>query len=307
MIFLRKRLMVVLLVFQCSMLLAQQGTVDTSKSIHSEILNRDMPYSIYFPPGYEASDRPYPVLYLLHGMTGNYLDWSTKGETRSIADAVINDGAAPEMIIVMPDGLFDGFYINNYDKSIRWEDFFYEEFIPHIEKEYPILANRNNRAIAGLSMGGYGALYHGIKHKDMFNSVYAMSAAVIEREPLKKGEELNEFDKQFALKTWGPINDEGYPENFKAHSIQEMFKARDPYKAPSFGFMQGPAQTPLPSIYLDCGDDDFLIEQNTNLLHIMKGKGYPLEFRVRNGGHTWEYWRTALPIAMEFVGDKFRN
>lgn len=304
---LRKNLIVLLMILITGYANAQSGTVDTSKKLQSSILNREMPYSVYFPPGYEESNRPYPVLYLLHGMTGKYSDWVTDGEVRRIADEAINSGEAPEMIIIMPDGLFDAFYINNYDKSIRWEDFFYEEFIPHIESEYRVIANRNFRSIAGLSMGGYGALYHGVKHKDKFSSVYAMSAAVLEREPLKKGEELNEFDKSFALKTWGPINNEGYPENYKEHSVQEMFKAMEPYKAPTFGFMQGPGQTPLPKIYIDCGDDDFLLQQNTNLVYIMKSKGYPFEFRVRDGGHTIEYWRTALEIALRFIGDDFRN
>lgn len=304
---LRKNLIIVMMILMSSLLFAQTGTVDTSLKMKSNILNREMSYSVYLPPGYNDSDRPYPVLYLLHGMTGDHVDWVGKGEVRSIADAAINSGLAPEMIIVMPDGLFDAFYINNYDKSIRWEDFFYEEFIPTVEKNFRIMSGRNTRAISGLSMGGYGALYHAVKHKDMFSAVYAMSSAVLEREPLKKGEEQNQFDRDFGLKTWGPIDKEGYPENYKAHSVPEMFKAMEPYKAPAFGMFGGGGEVPLPRMFIDCGDDDFLLLQNTNLVHIIRGKGYPFQFRVRDGGHTWEYWRTALPTALKFVGEGFRN
>ena len=294
-----------ILIIGAGSLLAQNGTVDCSQAIKSAILGKDMPYSIYFPPGYETSSRAYPVLYLLHGMWGDHTNWATKGEVVRIAGKAIADGSAPEMIIVMPDGLTDAFYINNYDKSVRWEDFFYEEFIPQIEKKYRILADRNNRAIAGLSMGGYGSLYHAVSHKDMFKACYALSGAFIEVEPVKEGEEVNDFSKSFNLKTWGPNNAEGFPENYKAHSIQEMVLGMEEYQPPQ-GFFPG-ADPGLPSITIDCGDDDFLLKQNTNLVHIMKEKKIPFEFRVREGGHTWEYWRTGLSLALEFVGDSFRN
>lgn len=299
------RMGIILLLISLSIgAMAQQGTVTTAEVVQSKILGRDMSYSVYLPPGYETSNRPYPVLYLLHGMTGNHVDWAAKGEVRSITDKAISSGEAPEMIIIMPDGLFDAFYINNYDKSIRWEDFFYEEFIPQVEKKYRIMADRNTRAISGLSMGGYGALYHSMKHKEMFRSVYAMSAAVLEVEPLKKGEEPSGFNREFNLKTWGPTNKEGLPTNYKVHSVHEMIKSMEPYQAPN-PFMGG--GTGLPQIFIDCGDDDFLLKQNTNLVHLMKEKNVPFEFRVRDGGHTWEYWRTGLAMALKFVGDSFRN
>lgn len=305
---LRKTLIVFLMILSSPFIFAQSGSVDTSLKMQSSILNREMPYSVYFPPGYEESSRPYPVLYLLHGMWGAHDNWATKGETQRIADEAINSGAAPEMIIVMPEGLIDAFYINNYDKSIRWEDFFYEEFIPEIESKFNVFKDRGNRAIAGLSMGGYGSLYHAVTHKEMFNSVYAMSSAVLERQPLKKGEEQSQFDRDFGLKTWGPINSEGYPENYKKHSVQEIFKAMDAFQPQAPGmFGGGGGSVPLPRMFVDCGDDDFLLGANFNLVQIIKSKGYPVEFIVRDGGHTWEYWRTALPLALKFVGDGFRN
>ncbi len=285
---------------------AQTGTVDTSLSINSDILKREMSYSVYLPPDYDTSNRSYPVLYLLHGMSGDHTDWVVKGEVNQIASNAINHGDAPPMVIIMPDGLWDAFYINNYNKSIRWEDFFYEEFIPQVEKKFRIKSDRNTRAISGLSMGGYGSLYHAIKHKDMFKYCYAMSAAVIEREPVKKGQELSEFEKEFNLKTWGPMNKEGLPMNYKEHSVQEIVKAMEVYKTPTAQF-PFPPKPGLPNIFIDCGDDDFLLKANTNLVQLMKEKQIPLEFRVRNGAHTWEYWRTGLQMALTEIGDAFRN
>ncbi len=302
----KANLIFILTLFLSLNLSAQHGKVDASKVVKSQILGRDMPYSVYLPPSYETSSRPYPVLYLLHGMGDNFTGWTVKGEVATVANNAFKNASAPEMIIVMPDGLSDAFYINNFDKSIRWEDFFYEEFIPEIEKKYRISANVRTRAIAGLSMGGYGSLYHAVKHKDKFGACYAMSAAVLLVEPMKEGDEGSEWQKKFNLKTWGPNNSEGLPENYKKHSVHEMFREMEAIKPQQggFPFMGGPQ---LPKICIDCGDDDFLLKQNTELVHIMKSKNVPFEFRVRDGGHTWEYWRTALGLALEFVGDTFRN
>src|SRR5690606_26810194 len=161
-----KKTLILALVFQSALFvaMAQQGTIDSSHKLDSKILKRAMSYSVYLPPDYQSSTRDYPVLYLLHGMTGDHTDWTIKGEAAQIANRAIRKGEAPPMVIVMPDGLFDAFYINDYEGSLRWEDFFYQEFIPEVEKRFRIKADRNTRAIAGLSMGGYGALYHGIKH-----------------------------------------------------------------------------------------------------------------------------------------------
>lgn len=286
---------------------AQHGTVDNSLTVQSEILDREMSYSVYLPESYQTSTREYPVLYLLHGMTGDHNDWVTIGEVRRIADETMASGNAPEMIIIMPDGLYDAFYINNYDGTVRWEDFFHQEFIPAVENEFRITTERNKRAIAGLSMGGYGAMYHGVKYKDKFSSVYAMSAAFLEVEPMPESER-SDWDREFHGKTWGPYNDEQLPENYEEHSIQEIFRGMDRVEPPQGGWNpQGNPEEPLPAIFIDCGDDDFLLRQNTNLVHIMNEKNVPFEFRVHNGGHTWDYWRTALAKALVFAGDVFRR
>jgi S-formylglutathione hydrolase FrmB len=279
---------------------AQNGTVVTD-IFTSDILKREMNYSVYLPPSYEKSQRSYPVLYLLHGMGGNQTDWVNRGEVARIATQAMQSGKAPEMIIVMPDGLNDAFYINNYDKSIQWEDYFYKELIPTAEKKYRTFPQRQYRAIAGLSMGGYGSLYHALKHKDMFSACYAMSGAFLEIEPLKEGEKPNQFENVY-VKLWGARNATGVHENFKAHSLAVMVKGMEDYKAP-----QGWGQPSLPAITIDCGDDDFLLKANTNMVHLMKEKKIPFEFRVREGAHTWEYWRTGLDLALEYVGKLFRG
>ena len=298
-----KTIITIFYLFITSLVIAQNGTILTEK-MQSPILKREMGYSVYLPPSYQHSVRAYPVLYLLHGMTGDHTDWVGKGETAHIATQAMMSGKAPEMIIVMPDGLYDAFYINNYDQSILWEDYFHKEFIPAIEKKYRIMAKKQTRAIAGLSMGGYGSTYHALKYADKFASCYAMSAAYIEVEPLKTGESApaGGFENVY-VKLWGPRDPSGLHVNYKKHSIYEMVKAMDEYKPP-MGWGGGPA---FPKLMIDCGDDDFLLRPNTNLVHLLKEKKYPFEFRVREGGHTWQYWRESLELALEFVADGFRN
>ncbi len=154
-----------------------KGKVDTGQTFFSAALDRDMNYSIYFPPGYDTTSVDYPILYLLHGMWGNYLDWVNNG-MESIVNTAIKNETAKHMVIVMPDGL-DAFYCNNYSGgSMMYEDFFIDEFIPYIESTYRIKSNRANRAIAGLSMGGYGTTFHSFKRPEMFSAAYSMSGAL---------------------------------------------------------------------------------------------------------------------------------
>ncbi len=152
------------------------GFVDTTHVIFSGVLNQNINYSIYLPPGYNTSDIEYPVLYLLHGIGGNHRDWVINGMAATM-NQLITKKTIREIIVVMPDGR-DAFYCNNYNgKNFRYEDFFTGEFIPEIESRYKIKSNRQARAIAGLSMGGYGTTFNAFKHPELFCAAYAMSAA----------------------------------------------------------------------------------------------------------------------------------
>lgn len=155
-----------------------KGEVNTSQTITSSILGREMHYSVYLPPSYNETTTKYPVLYLLHGMSGNYLDW-VNNDMASTMNYAISKKTAKEMIVIMPDGL-DAFYCNNFNGGpMRYEDFLIQEFFPQIESRYRINATKTGRAIAGLSMGGYGATFHAFKRPEMFCACYAMSGAMV--------------------------------------------------------------------------------------------------------------------------------
>lgn len=269
-------------------LTAQTGKVLDNLSLPSKILKGDRKYAVYLPPGYETSQRSYPVLYLLHGAGDDQTGWVQFGEVLHIADKAINEGTATPMIIVMPDAKTGQMgYFNSIKNDWRYEDFFFDEFIPYIEKTYRIKSEKRFRAVAGLSMGGGGSFMYALHRPELFSSACPLSAYV---GPLTK-----EDVKNFLARTNQTATDAEIETYFRKHNAINLVNdiKDDQKKAVRW--------------YIDCGDDDFLFEGNS-LIHIaMKKKEIPHEFRIRDGGHTWTYWRTALPTVLGFVSDAFHQ
>ncbi len=277
--------------FICFTLLsmAQPSKVFDNQSIPSKILKSDRKYAIYLPPGYETSQRSYPVLYLLHGAGDDHTGWVQFGEVQRITDKAIEDGTATAMIIVMPDAQTGQMgYFNNIAGNWNYEDYFFQEFIPAIEKSYRIKGEKRYRAVAGLSMGGGGSFMYALHHPELFSSACPLSAYV---------GPLNMEDAKTRIKKSNPeITDEArIKAYFENHNAIELVNRMpdDQKKAVRW--------------YIDCGDDDFLYEGNC-LIHIaMRKKDIPHEFRTRDGAHNWTYWRDALPKVLEFVSEEFHQ
>jgi enterochelin esterase-like enzyme len=267
---------------------AQSGKVMDNESMPSKILGGPRKYAVYLPPDYESSKRSYPVLYLLHGAGDDQTGWVQFGEVLNITDKAIANGTATPMIIIMPDAKTGQMgYFNNIKNDWRYEDFFFEEFIPYIEKTYRIKNEKRYRAVAGLSMGGGGSFMYALHHPEMFSSACPLSAYV--------GPLTIEDVKNFITRTNQKATDAELEAYFKKHNAINLVNdiKDDQKKAVRW--------------YIDCGDDDFLYEGNS-LIHIaMKKKEIPHEFRVRDGGHTWTYWRTALPDVLRFVSEAFHQ
>ena len=282
------------LVFVCAAVLcmavsslAQSGKVHDNLSMTSKILKMERNYAIYLPPDYETSERSYPVLYLLHGASDDHTGWVQFGEVLRITDNAIKDGRATPMIIVMPDADTGKMGYFNEGKDWRYEDFFFEEFMPHVEQKYRIKGKKKYRAVAGLSMGGGGSFMYALHHPELFSSACPLSAYI---GPLT----LADFDKRL-LRTDVKFKEKEKEAYFKKHSALELLKTVPVADVKSVRW------------YIDCGDDDFLYEGNS-LVHIaMKKKEIPHEYRVRDGRHSWTYWREALPAVLEFVSDAFHQ
>lgn len=281
-------LIAVLTILSVSYLSAQSSILE-SQSMPSKLMKKDIRYSVYLPDGYHTSGQKYPVLYLLHGYTDDETGWTQFGNVRRIADEAIATGKSAEMIIVMPDA-WDTWYLNSFDNQEPYENMFFEELIPFIESTYRARTTREHRAIAGLSMGGYGALVYALHHPDMFSTCSALSAAVRTDEQMK----AYDNDAQERKRLFSRIYGNGITtEHWKQNSVFSLIDSIDE------------KQTPQVSFYIDCGDDDYLFPNNLILFKKIREKKLTAELRVRNGGHAWHYWREALPEVMEFSSNKF--
>ncbi len=271
---------------------AQQGIVLEGQEVESAILGRTMRYAIYLPPGYSANTRDYPVLYLLHGYTDSEWAWVQFGQVQAIADEAIRSGVAPPMIIVMPDAGVT-WYMNDHAGTERYEDYFFDELLPHIEATWPVRRGWEFRAVAGLSMGGHGALLYALKHPAMFAACAPLSAAVY------TDEEVVAMPQDQWDYVWGKLIGEG---------LEGQARLTDHWKANNALYLARQADRELlrrVSFYIDCGDDDFLYKGNAALHVLLRDLGIRHEYRVRDGGHEWSYWRSALPEVLHFVGKRF--
>lgn len=252
---------------------AQSQTVKVSDfQLDSSLMMRQIPYRIALPKNYENNKNTrFSVIYLLHGLTGHYDNW---GDKTRIAKFLENYN----FIVVMPEGA-NGWYSDSATvPNDKYETYIVNELIPEVDKKFRTDATRNGRIIAGLSMGGYGAIKFGLKYPEKFMLAGSFSGALGAAEWTSKVFEL--------MKLKGAIPD----------SIKSVYGADDnPVRAQNDIFIMVREVTPekaktLPFIYLDCGTEDFLIKNNQDFAALLFEKKIPHEYRQLPGAHTWNYW-----------------
>jgi enterochelin esterase-like enzyme len=277
-----------LLALQPLSLFAQTGKVFDNLSITSKILKSERKFAIYLPPDYETSGRTYPILYLLHGAGDDQTGWVQFGEVLNITDKAIKEGTATPMVIVMPDANTGRRgYFNDVKGDWNYEDFFFKELMPYVETKYRIKTEKRFRAVSGLSMGGGGTFMYALHHPELFSSACPLSAAV--------GPLTVEEAKRTLVRGNPAVTDSVAANYYNQQSAIGLIN-----NIPD-------AQKKAIRWFIDVGDDDFLYEGNA-LIHIaMRKKEVPHEFRVRDGGHTWTYWRASLPNVLEFVSAGFHQ
>ncbi|MEP7141795.1 MAG: alpha/beta hydrolase-fold protein [Ferruginibacter sp.] len=268
--------------------ISQTGKVMDNLSMTSKILKMERKYAVYLPPDYESSERSYPVLYLLHGGGDDQTGWVQFGEVLRITDKAINEGSATPMIIIMPDAnTGQRGFSNNATGTWRYEDFFFEELMPLVEKKYRIKTEKKYRAISGLSMGGDGTFTYALHHPELFSSACPLSAGT--------GPLTLEDAKTRVRRDNPAIADSVIVKFFNRQSVPALINAMPDSMKKSVRW------------YIDVGDDDFLYEGNS-LVHIaMRKREIPHEFRIRDGGHNWTYWRRSLPDVLEFISQAFHQ
>ena len=263
------------------------GSVPAVETVQfqSKLTNAALPYNVILPPDYRASSvTRYPVLYLLHGFGGHYSDWVTH---TNVADYA----AQYRMIVVMPEGN-NGWYTDSADVATdKYERYFLGELILDVQKRYRAIEARYGRAVAGLSMGGYGALKFGLVSPNNFVLVASMSgtlaAATWTEDDLKNLKSIRDS----VFRVFGPLGSE----TRKSNDI--------------FGIVRGmPAGNiaSLPYFYLDCGTEDFLISSNQQFAALLREKKIPHEYRELPGDHNWAYWDQQVPEVLQVAAQKLR-
>ena len=281
------RRFVFLLAFLLTSLSARAGKVVTD-SLRSEVLDATVRFNVYLPADFPREGKVYPVVYLLHGLSDDYRAWARNGNMRLVADELIGTGEACEMVIVMPNaGGADTHHTwNGYFNMPGWnyEDFFFQEFMPAVEAKYHIAGDRGHRAVMGLSMGGGGSVVYCQRHPEVFSSCYAMS----------------------------PWLDNANDEVWRLDSPKDClyYVANAVHEHSALSFVDGASDETLERLrtvawFIDCGDDDFLLDLSLAFYQKMRARGVKSELRVRNGVHNWEYWHLALRLALPFATRNF--
>ena len=234
--------------------------------LESKLMARRMPVQVALPKSYsdpEHSGRRYPVAYMLHGLTGRFTDWF---------DRTMIEDSNGDLIIVTPEGE-NGWYTDSlHQDNKHYESYIVKELIPAIDREFRTLPRRQSRAIAGLSMGGYGAIKFGIKYPEMFALAGSFSGA------LGAASYTVESRGQLA-KTIDEIMGPAGSETRKANDVFYLIESATDEKLKT-----------LPFIYFDCGTEDFLFQTNRDFMDLLVKRKIPHEYRQMPGTHNWEYW-----------------
>ncbi len=243
----------------------------------SRALNREMRYRIYLPHGYATTSRRYPVLYLLHGVNGNYENWDTLTHLPRYVAGI-------DWIIVMPDA-DDSWYTNSVSAPRdKLEDYIAKDLIGEIDRKYRTIPDRHARAIAGLSMGGYGALKFALRDPHAFAMAGSLSGA------LDAARDLDTRFPEFAPK------------------LVEVFGAPgNPARAQNDVFVLLQKATPdeLPYFYLACGTKDRFLSVNCEFVAELSRRQVDYEYHETPGNHDWAYWDQEIRPLLRAMENRF--
>ena len=261
------------LAFQLVLIAAVFASIDTIP-VYSNSMFKNVKCVVITPWNYTSTATRYPVVYLLHGYSGNYGDWVNKvAGMQKLADD-------NNFLIVCPDGAFSSWYFDSpADLTKRFETNVATEIPTYIDANYRSITNRNARAITGLSMGGHGGIFLGMRHASFFGACGSMSGAL----------DISNLRGYGIDKILGDTI-----ANAKYYNDWAVVNAIDNYTADTLAMI------------IDCGTEDFLIEANRKAHQKLLQRKIPHDYTERPGGHTWEYWANAVTYQMQFFR-KFFN
>jgi len=242
----------------------------TDVTFRSAALGREMPYRIVMPASISPGQK-LPVVYLLHGGGGGYRDWTNYSDVAKYAES--------GLILVMPEG-GSSYYTNSAEHpEDRYEDYLVNDVVSEVESRYPVTVGRQNRAIVGVSMGGYGAVKNALKHPELFGFTGGLSAAVdVPTRPFSI-KRLSQW--RFHSSIFGPSGSQTRHDN-------------DPY-----ALARSVDPSRMPFLFLTCGEQEGLLPANRKLAEIFAERGFAYEFHTAPGDHNWLQWDEQLPGIFE--------
>ena len=274
----------------------QESQLFNNLFVKSAILKKEVGFGIYLPPNYDASNQSYPVLYLLHGGGGKK---GTKRHQRLIEefnlkatiDKAISDNSIKPMIVIIPDAGMS-YYMNNINGDYQYEDYFMNELMPHIEKSYRCETGKGNTAIAGFSMGGFGALLYSLHHPTKFSAVAAIGPAI------RTDNEIREMPYEQYLRRYGSA---------VGNVNKEYERITDFWHSNSILYLvENLSEAPKTKIQIVIGDEDYLYRGNSELHIMMNDKKIFHEYRVVDGKH-FEYFKSEIMRALKFISNNIKK
>lgn len=266
----------------------------TNQKFYSNALGEDVKYAVLLPDGYDKTKDDYPVVYLLHGFGNDERAWYSNGMIQYYSDR-IKDIISP-MIFVMPNA-YNTYYVNRYNGRYPFMNMLTTEMVPEIDKLYRTKRDKKSRAVMGYSMGGYGALILPALNPNVFSIGVPLSMSF--RTDVQYIEESQGvYDYQ-----WSPIFG-GIGANGQSR-LTDHFKQYSP-----FHFFKNQVTSNFSNLKLliDCGDDEETLSVTNDKLHtVLRDLNISHEYRVRNGGHSFDYWKESYPEALKFISNAFQE
>lgn len=249
--------------------------------VKSTVLKQDLRMNVYLPDNYKTATTPFPVIYLLHGASGDEHDWTRKGGVVETLDALIKRGLLRPSVAVMPSIGPQSWFADG--AAYKMETALMTEMLPYVEGNYKVSKLRRDRSIAGLSMGGYGALNLSLRHPDLFCAAGIISPAIYDPVPpeTSAARRAAQFQRngQFDAELWKALN---YPSHLERYA-------------------QAPEKVPM---WIESGDHDALgiAQMSANLFwRMLKIQPQLVELRIIDGDHGWMVFRDALPDALQYI------
>lgn len=243
-------------------------------------MNVILPADRMLPPGAEPQEeKPFRTLYLLHGVIGNYTDWVTGTNIQRWAEE-------KNLAVVMPSGE-NSFYLDKEGSDTLYGEFVGKELVEITRKMFPLSRRKEDTCLAGLSMGGYGALRNGLKNSDTFGYIGAFSSALITEHVIERTNDMPRYieTRKYAEQILGNLEEAVESDKNPRWMLRSLLEE----------------EKHVPNIFMTCGKQDSLLEQNREFRDFLISEGVPVTYDEWDGGHEWDFWNASVKKLLDWL------